>query len=906
MQGDRRVHVNGRFVLAGKNQIRFEVGDYIRSKPLVIDPALGFSSFLGGTTDDKGYAIAVDPLGNTYVTGSTNSNPFPGVAAHAQSAYGGGLDVFVTKINPAGSGIVWSTYIGGTGDDVGLAIGLDAVVPPNVYVTGSTTLGVGVGKFPQTASFGTLGGTDAFLTSINGAGTAFNYSVVFGGPQTDAGNGIAVDAAGNAYVTGVTASDAANSFPYTFAGGVPYTAGAAQTASCTGGGSGTGCSTNQAFVAKFAAAGTQVYATYLGGTGASSGNAIAIDGTGTAYVTGQTAGNFVSVAAFPNVFHNTVLGATDGFIAILNPNGSTFTYKTYVGGSGDDAGTGIAVDANAPQPNVYITGWTGSADFPNASFVTKGQTTNAGGPEDAFVFKLQPFVSVLNTTGNNDGVYATYLGGNAIDQANAIAVDASGNAYVAGYTTSPNFPIAAANAVAGENTFIGTPEAFVTEVSYIGGNVTFPFSTYLGGTTITYGQGLALDSLNNIYVTGNTNSTAATFPLQSPFQAANGGSYDTFVTKFGTSVIAPTLPVCTINPLFPSSGFTTGGTTVTVTGTNFVGVSASTDVTFGGVNASSYTVLYSTQITALSPVHAAGLVSFAVVTTSGTCLTSYTYVAPGAACTMGVPVPSSGTTLGGTAVMLAGTGFYGVSASTDVVFGGTNAASYVVNASSTQINATSPSHAAGVVALSVVTSSGTCTQNFTYVAPGAGGPVCSITSVAPVSGPASGGNSVTVTGTNFYGLSASSNVAFGAVNAMSYIVNAGSTVVTAIAPAQAGGTVQLSIATSSGTCSQSYFYAAFLNSATACGPDIFYPSPATGATATFAYCMNYAGRAVVRVYNSVGDLVSRLDAAKPSGAQTSTLNTGRLAPGVYVYKLDKEYGNGDTDHSPVKKFVVKH
>ena len=680
MAGAKRVAVKGRFVLAGGKSVRIAVGDYIKSKELVIDPALAYSSFLGGTTIDEAFAIAVDAAGNAYVTGQTNSNPFPGVAGEFQSAFGVGAtnNVFVSKINAAGTALLWSTYIGGTGADVGNAIAVDGA--NRVYVTGSTT----------------NSGTDAFVAALNADGKTAVYVDVFGGPGTDVGNGIAVTPAGVAYVTGATNSSAINTFP--------VTAGAAQT---TAGGA------SDAFVAEFTAAGAQVYATYLGGVNADSGNAIAIDGLGNAYVTGQCGDTFVAVAAFPTVFKNTITGATDAFIAVLNAAGSAFTYKTYVGGSGIDSGSGIAVDGSG---NIYITGFTFSADFPGAGFVTVGQTTISTAP-DAFVFKLHPGNP---GGGTNDGVYATFLGGSGDDRATAIALDAGGDVYLTGTTTSGDFP--SVGPIAGGGALVGSPEAFVAEIGPTGGTV--GFSTYLGGTGPTNGQGIALDSANNIYVTGFTNSNAATFPLQTPFQAANAGVPDAFVTKFGP-VGAPGA-ACSIFNDNPNSGFSVGGTTVTITGSGFASLLLP-GVTFGGIAASTFTV----------------------------------------------------------------------------------------NATSTVITAVTPPHAVGLTVLKVQTAAGTCSTTYQYV-------------VAP------------------------------------------------------------------------------LNGAGSCGTDSFFPSPATGPTATFAYCMGLPGTVRIRVYNVIGDIVAKVENTTPAGAQLAPLNTARLAPGVYMYVVAKDYGGGNVVQSKVEKFVVKH
>ena len=731
--------------------------------------------------------------------------------------------------------------------------------------------------------FGPGGGTDAFVAAFSADGNSLIYADQFGGAGEESGNGIVVDGLSNAYVTGHTTSMAINSFP--------VTAGAAQIA---GGGA------DDAFVAKFNAAGAQVYATYLGGTGQDHGNAIAIDSLGNAYVTGECQDAFFPTATFAATFKPTITGSNDAFIVKLDPTGSTFLYETYVGGSDIDEGTGIAVDSGG---NIYITGYTFSADFPGASFPTVGQTTIGTAP-DAFVFKLHPGNP---GGGTNDGVYATYLGASGDDRATGIVVDNAFNAYVTGITFSGDFPLVGPIAQGG--VLVGAPEAFVTELGPTG--ATKVFSTYLGGTTMSGAQGIALDSSKNIYAAGWTNSSAATFPLQTPFQAANNGSFDAFVSKFGSAVPPPA--ACTINPIVPSSGFTTGGTTVTVTGTGFVGISVSTDVAFGGVNASSFTVVSATQLTTLTPSHAAGLVALTVTTSSGTCTESYTYVAPGAtACLISGINPSSGTTLGGGSVTILGANFFGVSAATDVAFGGTNAASYAVNLSSDRITAVTPAHAAGSFPLVVTTSSGICQIAYGFVAPVVpAAPVCTIVSL-PTSGSVFGGNTITLSGANFTGLSSPGGVRFDGVNAASFSVNAASTVITAVAPRHPlvgpliSGTVPFTVTGTAGTCSSTYVYNAALAGTVPCGPDFFYPSPATGATGTFAYCMDMAGTARVRVYNAIGDIVAKLEDYKQGGPQISTLNTARLAPGVYLYVVDKNYGGGFNVQTKMKKFVVKH
>ncbi len=500
---DKRVDVKGRFVLAGGGQVRFEVGNYIKSKELVIDPEIIYSSYLGGSLDDRAGAVAVDASGNVYLTGSVVSTNFslgfPVGSDRLQTINGGGAsDVFVTKINAAGTAVVWSTYYGGSGNDIGRGIAVDGA--GKVYITGSTT-----GSIPgRTHLFGTGGGTDAFVVAISSDANSLIYADQFGGPGEESGNGIAVDPAGDAYVTGHTNS--AN-FP-TLNPAQPANGGA-----------------DDAFVAKFDAAGGQVYATYLGGTSFDHGNAIAIDSAGNAYVTGYCE------AAFPvtgQAFKPTITGASDAFIAKLNQAGSAFLYVTYVGGSTLDEGTGIALDS---ANNIYITGWTDSTDFPGpgatyASMRTGSAQPTKGTGEDAFVFKLN-----IGGGGILDGVYSTYLGASGADRASAIAVDGGGNAYVTGHTASTDFPLK--SPFSGGETQVGGG-AFVTQISSTGGS--FGFSSYLGGSTDEEGQGIALDNANNIYVTGWTNS--ADFPSVNAFQAANAGSFDAFITKLSPAVAA--------------------------------------------------------------------------------------------------------------------------------------------------------------------------------------------------------------------------------------------------------------------------------------------------------------------------------------------------------------------------------
>ena len=431
VDGIRR-EIAGSYVLNGGYQVGFQVAAYDAGKPLIIDPVLVYSTYLGGSARDRGRGIAVDAAGNAYVTGTTKSTDFPTANAF-QAAFAGNIsddDTFVTKLNAAGNALVYSTYLGGIGDDDVHAIALDAA--GNAYVTGFTTST----NFPTASPFQATrdGGLDAFVAKLNTAGNALVYSTYLGGSSFDNGEGIAVDAAGNAYVTGDTESTdfpTVSPFQPTFAFGVV-----------------------DAFVTKLNTAGSAlVYSTYLGGNGLDQGAGIAVDTSGNAYVTGLTrSGDFPTASPFQ------ASSATSGdvFVTKLNASGSALVYSTYLGGSGVENrfGGGIAVDAAG---NAYVTGVTESADFPTANPIQPAH----GGGRDAFVTKL-------NAAGNAL-VYSTYLGGSGNDDGNAIAVDTSGSAYVTGNTDSTNFPTASPF----QATKAGSSDAFIVKISDVAVGCTF-------------------------------------------------------------------------------------------------------------------------------------------------------------------------------------------------------------------------------------------------------------------------------------------------------------------------------------------------------------------------------------------------------------------------------------------------
>ena len=491
--GGRRVRVEGGFRLFPNGNVGFQVGSFDRAGPLTIDPAISYSTFLGGSRFDAATAVTTDSAGNAYVTGWTESSDFP-TSNPAQAGSGGAVDVFVAKFNASGA-LVYSTYIGGRGDDRGFGIAVDGA--GNAYVTGWT----GSSNFPTAAPLQAVlrGGKNAFILKLTPAGNALVYSTYLGGSGSDSGNGIAIDSSGSAYITGQT--DSLN-FP------------TLNCVQCSYGGA------QDSFVAKLSSAGNAlVYATYLGGSGGDRGNGIAVDGAGAAYVTGGTTSlNFPMAGALQSANG----GGQDAFVAKLSAAGTSLVYSTYLGGAGgtvgfNEEGRGIAVDASG---NAYVTGATSSANFP---VVNAFQPSYAGGGQDAFVSKL-------NATGGAL-LYSTFLGGKGLDVGNGISVDSEGNAVVTGYTFSTDFPVT--NPVQSNNA--GLYDAFLVQFNAAG--TALLSGTYLGGNGSDSGNAVAMDSRGRAYVAGQTLST--NLPLKSAVQTVNGGEFGGFLTTVATK------PFCT-------------------------------------------------------------------------------------------------------------------------------------------------------------------------------------------------------------------------------------------------------------------------------------------------------------------------------------------------------------------------
>jgi hypothetical protein len=429
------------------------------------------ATYLGGISADKVLAVASDAAGNTYVAGLTQSPDFP-TANAAQPVLGGATDAFVAKINAAGTAIIWSTYLGGSGIDAALGIARDAA--GNVYVTGYTASP----DFPVTpnAPQPTFGGGayDAFVAKLDANGVLVQ-STFLGGSGMDIANAIALDAAGGAHVAGFTCSP---DFPVVAASqpqlvGPPIGCFAAQ----------------DAFVARLAPGGLNwSWSTYFGGGGQDAANALAIDAQGRVAIAGVTASSDLPVSSTALMGAQ---GGTDAFVARLVAGAPE--YASYFGGSGDDEALGVAVDGAG---SIYLTGSTESLDFPVAAALQ----SSLHGFADAFITKL---VVGSGPNANASVAYSTFIGGQDHEIGRAIAVD-NGAAYVTGETESLDFPLATPL----QGTLDGASDAFVARVA-AGGALSF--SSYLGGDAEDEGFAIALSNSAlrarpNMHVAGVTYS----------------------------------------------------------------------------------------------------------------------------------------------------------------------------------------------------------------------------------------------------------------------------------------------------------------------------------------------------------------------------------------------------------------
>jgi len=522
-QDGKREFVGADYRIVDDRKVRLQLASYDPARPLTVDPVLSYSTYIGGSGSDSIYAVAVDASGSAYVTGESDSTNFPVVGAY-KATISGSTDVVVSKLNAQGTGLVYSTYIGGKkAASRGAGVAVDA--SGNAYVVGYTS----TNSYPTTtgAFSGPVANGGYIVTKLNAAGNGLVFSTYLKIWSNFNVAAIRVDGSGNVIVAGkATAS-------------VPTTAGAFQT---------TNPSPIQTigFVTKLNPTGSAlVFASYLGGSGDDSINGVALDPSGNIYVTG-----FTTSSDFPTTsgaFQPAHIGGQDAFVAKINPTGSTLLYSTYLGGTSDDSGNAIAVDASG---RAFVTGDTYSTDFPRVNGPLRD-----GSP----LYYNVAFITGLSADGSSV-FWSGYWGGDAcmtagvswcnaiypIDVGTAIATDSSGtNVYVAGYLSSIDVyflkdPI--------QKDLNGSKDAFVLHLQVDPSNPgTFNtrYATRLGGSGVDTASGLALDPQGNVYIVGT--SDTADFPTtKGAFRVATAGGVEGFVAKLSTLNSPVTLEgVCT-------------------------------------------------------------------------------------------------------------------------------------------------------------------------------------------------------------------------------------------------------------------------------------------------------------------------------------------------------------------------
>ncbi len=552
--GGVRTEIHGSYKMIGRNRVGFAVARYDRTRPLVIDPVLSYSTYIGGAVNDSSRSIAVDSIGNVYIAGATTSRNLPVTGSSIQTGYGGESgdffsgDAFVAKLNASGSSLIYLTYLGGSADDAGLALALDA--NNNAYVTGFTNSP----DFPTTAgasrtTFQGKGGNqlqpggDAFVTKLNAQGTALTYSSYLGGSQDEWGVAIAVDSTGSAYVAGITLST-----------NFPVSQGALQTNFRGGGGmplldprtslfnGGDG------FVAKMNPAGSALtWATYLGGAKDDIPTTIALDSTNNVFVAGSTLSSDFPTTT--GAYQTTHAGEADdnfqpgfklgdGFVSKISAAGTTLIYSTLLGGSRDDGVFSIAVDKTGA---VYATGTTSSLNFPVSSTAIqktyKGPANPTSTSLQSTFFYGDAFVAKLNPAGSNL-VYSTYLGGSGDDAGWGIRVDDAGFVYIAGQSNSTDFPVTDTalqktfGGAGGQSQPIG--DGILVKLSPAGDSLLY--SSYIGGAKDDTAAGIAIDATGNVYLTGAALST--NFPISASAAQKTFAGAGQYAEPFGDAFVA--------------------------------------------------------------------------------------------------------------------------------------------------------------------------------------------------------------------------------------------------------------------------------------------------------------------------------------------------------------------------------
>jgi hypothetical protein len=461
-----------------KSVVRLEVGEYDKERPLIVDPVLVYSTYFGGAGNDLATSVATDTFGNVYIVGGGVFDSPP------MSVFGTTGGAFLAVFNPAGTTLLYSAYISGSEATTATAVAVDAF--GNAYITGYTYST----DFPTSAnavqSFN-AGTYDAFMSIIAVPTQQLTYSTYLGGSGDDYGNSIATDGAGGVVIAGQTYSTdfpQVNPFQQKLPGA---TAG---------------------FVTKINPKGAGfVYSTYLGGGFDDAVNSVAMDASGKAYVVGITTSTKLPTV---NALQASEQGISDAFITKLNADGKSAAYSTYLGGSGFESGTGVAIDSAG---NAYVTGLTYSGDFP-----TVRPSHAYSGGIDSFIAKIAPDGASLS--------YSTYIGASNV-QSSGIAVDASGSAYITGLAFTSDLPLI--NPL--QSVLSGSVDAFMVKLSPAGS--AFLFSTYLGGSNADSGEGIAIDPSGYAYIAGRTYSS--NFPAVNAFQSSTAGLPAAFLAKIDTN-----------------------------------------------------------------------------------------------------------------------------------------------------------------------------------------------------------------------------------------------------------------------------------------------------------------------------------------------------------------------------------
>jgi len=722
-------------VLLGHNLVGFRVEGRTSKSTLVVDPVLSYSRLFGATNPpssstsyvgtDRGYAVAADSAGSAYLTGCTHANDFTDATPRTSSQPARtDVDAFVVKLNSDGT-TAYSTYLGGANTDVGTGVAVDP--SGNVYVTGHTSsLDFPVPNAIQLSPGGEPGATViGFLAKMDSSGHLQSSTYLYPFQQQWQPTAIALDGAANIYVAGYSA-------------GLP-----------------------DAEIEQITSSWTKGYAIKIGGSGADWANGIACDSAGNCYVAGRTTSSGLGTTG---TYKPASLGSDDAFVAKLDTTG-TLKFFTYLGGASVDLANGIAIDSTG----IYVTGYTFSSGFPATTTLPAGATS----PGTVFVAKLSLDGSSL--------IYSTRFGSTS-DSGYGVAVDDKGCAYVVGTVvgtapdgSAPVFPFV--NAF--RSTFAGGAEAFITKLTAAGDAAIY--SSYLGGsaaaippdatapTECAYGV-----AVNNgiAYVVGTTRSD--------DFTGAPRDGSRTDYAAFAVKIVAPPLSLTSVAP---TSGTVVGGTTVVLTGQNFL---PSPTVVFDRKSATIVSADPSGQsITVRTPDHTSGSVDVIVErgTETATLYNAFTYGSP---IITGLN-PSSGAAIGGTSVAISGSNFCG---SALVAFDGTAATNISVAPDGLSLTATSPSHAAGTIKVTVTCGTDSSSADYTYVPH-------SVASVTPAFGSTTGTNQVVIAGTNFTG---SPTVTFGGTAATGVALQSSTSILATVPANSTPGAVDVAVIISGQSC----------------------------------------------------------------------------------------------------------